>query len=101
MVNGLGSVTVPVKVGLENIVALLSFVTLPRPTSEAVRERAVLYSDAANAVTVLSALILKNRTALGLGSVNILLPTVVAPRLVLPVAATRLVAPPSHCLLSV
>lgn len=61
---------------------------------------AVLKVAASKAETVLSKLNLGNVTADGLVRVNRLPPTVVAPKLVLPVAATKLVDPPSHCLLS-
>jgi len=62
---------------------------------------AVLKVAASKEETVLSALNLGNVIAEGLVRVNKLLPTVVAPNEVLPVAATRLVAPPSHCNLCV
>ena len=67
-------------------------VPLPVPAPIAVRNDA-----ASKAETVLSALNRGNVTALGLVSVNILPPTVVAPKEVRPVAATKLVDPPSHC----
>jgi len=67
-----------------------------KPTSEAVNDKAVLRSAAVNALTVLFALICINLIAFGLFNVNKLEPTVVAPRLVLPVEATKLVEPPSH-----
>lgn len=79
---------------------MLSLVTLPRDTSEAVNDKAVLRSAAVNALTVLFALICINLIAFGLFNVNKLEPTVVAPRLVLPVEATKLVEPPSHWALS-
>ena len=65
---------------------------LPVPAPIAVRKAAAL-----KALIVLSALNWGNVTALGLVSVNMLLPIVVAPKDVRPVAATKLVAPPSHC----
>lgn len=67
-------------------------VPLPVPAPMAVRKVA-----ASSVETVLSALIRTKVIALGLGSVKKLPPTVVAPSDVRPVAATRLVAPPSHC----
>ena len=57
---------------------------------------AVLKVAASKAETVLSALNRGKVIADGLVSVNRLPPTVVAPSEVLPVAATRFVAPPSH-----
>jgi hypothetical protein len=79
----------PVKVGLANIVALLSFVTL-------FRLKSVLKLAAVCAVTVLSALILGKVIAEGLVSVKNAWPTAVPPREVRPVAGTKLVEPPSH-----
>ena len=68
-------------------------VTVPLPVPAPIE---VLNVDADSAVIVLSALTFKNVTAEGFVSVNKLLPTVVPPRLVLPVAATKFVEPPSH-----
>lgn len=93
-VNGEGIVTVPLKVGLVNMVDLLSLVTL-------FKARAVLKFTSLKADTVLSALTRRKVMALGLVRVNRLLPTVVPPRLVRPVAGTRFVALPSHCRRSV
>lgn len=61
---------------------------------------AVRKVDASSVDTVLSALIRGKVTALGLVRVKKLAPAVVAPRLVRPVLAERLVLPPSHCLRS-
>ena len=65
---------------------------LPVPAPIAVRNVA-----ASKALTVLSALNRGNVMADGFVSVNMLPPTVVAPSEVRPVAATKLVDPPSHC----
>ena len=62
---------------------------------------AVLKSVEFKAVTVLSALNLGNVIAEGFTRVKILLPTVVAPKEVLPVDAIKFVFPPSHCSLCV
>lgn len=64
----------------------------PVPAPIAVRNVAASSAD-----TVLSALNLGNVTALGLVSVNMLPPTVVAPNDVRPVAGTKLVELPSQC----
>lgn len=58
---------------------------------------AVLKVAASSAEIVLSAFSLGNVIADGLIRVNRFPPTVVAPKEVLAVAATRLVLPPSHC----
>jgi hypothetical protein len=72
----------------------VTLVTVPPPM--AVRKLA-----ADNAVTELSTLNLGKVMAEGLVKVNIDCPTVVPPKLVLPVAATKPVLPPSHFNLSV
>ena len=65
-------------------------VTVPEPI-------AVLKSASVKAVTVLSALNLGNVIAEGFTKVNKFSPTVVAPKLDLPVEAVNPVEPPSHC----
>jgi hypothetical protein len=90
----------PVKVGDVNIVDLLSLVTLPKLTSVAVKDNAVLKLAADKADIVLSALNLGKVIADGLVRVNIFCPTVVPPRLVLPVAAVNPVEPPFHLFLA-
>jgi hypothetical protein len=92
------SVTVPVRVSPLTVPVPDTDVTVPEPVPAPM---AVLKSDALSVETVLSAFTLGNVIALGLARVKKLLPTVVAPRLVLPVAATRLVEPPFHVALSV
>jgi hypothetical protein len=72
----------------------VTLVTVPPPI-------AVLNDAADNAVTLLSALNCGKVMAEGLVKVNIDCPTVVPPKLVLPVAATKSVLPPSHFNLSV
>jgi hypothetical protein len=73
--------------------AAVTVVTVP--AAMAVRKLA-----ADNAVTELSALNLGKVMAEGFVKVNIDCPTVVPPKLVLPVAATKPVLPPSHFSLS-
>jgi len=58
---------------------------------------AVRKSAAFDCVIVPSVLICKNDVVVGVPNVKKLLPKVVAPNEVLPVAATKLVALPSHC----
>jgi hypothetical protein len=76
-------------------VAVETLVTVP-DVDEVPAPIAVRKSDAERALTVLSALNWGNVIADGLVNVNILLPRVVAPNDVLPVAAVSPVAPPSH-----
>ena len=87
-------VTVPVNVSPLTVPAPLTEVTDPAPVPAPIAVRKV---GASIVVIVLSALIWTNVIALGLVSVKKLLPTVVAPRDVRPVAATKFVDPPSHC----
>ena len=69
-------------------------VTVPEPVPAPIAVRNVV---ASKADTLLSALMRGNVMAEGLVSVKKLLPTVVPPSDVRPVAATKLVDPPSHC----
>jgi hypothetical protein len=80
--------------GLPAVPDTVTLVTVPPPIA--------LLNDAAdNAVTLLSALNCGKVIAEGLVKVNIDCPIVVPPKLVLPVAATKPVLPPSHFSLSV
>ena len=93
------AVTVPVSVKPATVPVPPTLVTVPTvelvPAPIAVRNVA-----ASNVLTLLSALTRKNVTAPGLASVNKLPPTVVAPKLVRPVAAVKPEAPPSQRLRS-
>lgn len=89
-------VTVPVRVNPLTVPVPLTLVTVP-VVLEVPAPIAVRNDAASRALMVLSALNRGNVTALGLVSVNMLAPTVVAPKDVRPVEATKFVEPPSHC----
>lgn len=86
-------VTVPVRVMPLTLPVPPTEVTVPSPVPAPIAVRKLV---AVSAETLLSALMRGNVIALGLVSVKKLPPTVVAPKDVRPVAATKLVEPPSH-----
>jgi hypothetical protein len=89
LVTGLPDTDNPVGTDISTLVTVPVVLEVPAPI-------AVLKSEALRALTVLSALRRTKVTAEGLVSVKRLPPTVVAPKLVLPVEAVNPVAPPSH-----